>query len=173
MDNHSYTQVIVQQVAKVLKPHGFRRLGNNFLRDNKSVCLIIQIQKSSSSSSSEIKLTVNLGIFLWSLAHLHWTEVKRPAVEISHWRQRIGHVSHYRTDKWWTISSDDEAQHAASEIALVLEREVLPLMESLASEEAIRDLWVNDTCPGLTNGEKLKYLSELEKTFKTGSGSPA
>jgi Domain of unknown function (DUF4304) len=173
MDNQSYTQVILQHVANVLKTHGFRKLGNNFLRDNKSVCLIVQIQKSGSSTSSVIKVTVNLGIYLWSLAHLHWTEVKRPAVEISHWRARIGHVSHYGTDKWWTVSSKDAAEHVANEITITLEREVLPLMESLASEKAIRDLWSNGSCPGLTDAQRLKNLSELEKIVKAGLGSPA
>lgn len=59
----SFELIIKDSIHTILKPLGFKKKGLNFYRDLSEIGHFIQIQKSQSSTSNEIKFTINIAIF--------------------------------------------------------------------------------------------------------------
>jgi hypothetical protein len=72
-------------------------------------------------------------------------------------------------DRWWTCTSDQDAKRAGREIATLLEIRALPEMERLASPMAMAALWKSGRSPGLTDGQRVEYLSELRAAGVVGA----
>jgi hypothetical protein len=163
MLNRELTNNIVARVQGVLKPNGFRKSGQTFTRDRGEVVHLINLQKSQSSSSDEVKITVNLAVWIKALAPIRAGVTDKPNVASSHWRQRIGFLSPQRYDKWWTVEGVSSAQLAGEEIATDLEEWGLPALDGLSSVQALVDLWNGGESPGLTSMECDRYLRALTK----------
>lgn len=102
MSSEAYKKQIGLAVALALAPLGFRRKGQVFFRQLDEVAHIVSLQSSTSSTASVLKMTVNLGVWVSSLAE----DGSKPDLWSAHWRERLGYLMPQRIDYWWEVSSD-------------------------------------------------------------------
>ena len=104
--------------------------------------------------------TVNLGIFSSTIA----TKVgntRKPNILDAHWRERVGFLLDEPTDKWWEISSEQEAIEATEELSEILRKSALPKFQTLSSSENLKRLWETGEAPGLTEFERQQFLKVM------------
>jgi hypothetical protein len=152
----AWKKLVAAPVAELLKRRGFRKAGLNFSAPRPGLTLLINIQSSTGSSQGSLKVTCNLGIRVNRLA-------TRPGAGIwdAHWQERIGFFLPEPRDHWWVCTSDGDAQQVGREIADLLETRALPAMEQLATPAALAALWSSGRSPGLTEHQRVEYLSRL------------
>ena len=102
---------------------------------------------------------MNLGVWLPALAD----EGAKPDVWAAHWRERLGFLMPDPTDRWWEARSDREAAAAALEISDALRTFALPVLDSLATADALAALWRAGRSPGLTKRGAQRYLDVLDR----------
>ena len=152
----AWKKLVVLPVADLLKRHGFRKSGLNFSAARSGLTLLVSLQSSTGSSNNSLKVTCNLGIIVDRLAN-----GPNKGMWNSHWRQRIGFFLPEPRDHWWECASDDEARRAGEEIATLLAANALPVVEQLATPVALSALWSSGHSPGLTDNQRVEYLSQL------------
>jgi hypothetical protein len=159
--NPDLTKAILAEVQAQLKPLGFRKTGSTFTRDRGAVVQIANIQKSTTSDSTHIKVTVNLALWVKALAPIRAGVPDKEDVWSAHWRVRIGEVGPERKDVWWSAASKAEAEFVGRQLAARLITFGLPQMEELSSPAALICLWQTGVGPGLTGVERERYLKKL------------
>jgi hypothetical protein len=122
------------------------------------------MQSSTGSTPDVLKMTCNVAIQLRQLA-----QGSRPGVWDAHWRERIGFFMPEPRDFWWACASDKAADRAGREIAALLENSVLPEMERLAVPAAMAALWKAGRSSGLTDRQRIEFLSELSAAGVTAA----
>ncbi|HZM90009.1 MAG TPA: DUF4304 domain-containing protein [Blastocatellia bacterium] len=159
MSLSSYKHSVVDAVAGVLAPLGFRKSGSKFSRSLSDVVHLVSVQSSVSSTASLLRATVNLGIWIPALAD----DGAKPDIWAAHWRERLGFLMPNATDRWWEARSDREAAAAALEIGHALRTFALPVLDSLATADAVAALWRSGRSPGLTERGAQRYLDALDR----------
>ena len=162
MSNATMTRLVTEPVAAVLKTCDYRKTGNNFHRPLNDVDHLVNIQKSASSSSGEIRATVNVGVWIRGLAPLRAGVPDKPSLWSAHWQCRLGEVMPAKNDRWWTATSDDEARMIGQEIAGALIQYGLPVLETLADAQAVVALWRRGLAPGLTDVQRRRLLEKYD-----------
>lgn len=153
-----YKQTIGSAAAAVLRPLEFRRNGHVFTRQLGEVFHIVSLQSSVSSTASFLKITVNLGVFVPSLADAG----TKPALLASHWQTRLGFLMPERIDYWWEVSCDGDAERVALQIVEAIKTYALPQFAQLETRDALVTLWRAGRSPGLTAFQAKRYLERLE-----------
>lgn len=154
--------VIKNYVEPVLLQHGFRRRRNLFHAISERNFLLIEVQRSTRSRAGQLLITANLGIISRRVG-----EVMSPQVPLSptfptwHWRQRIGFLTPEKRDLWWSIECEDDLVVAGSEFASVIENFGVPALFDAATDEALRDLWLKGKAQGISELQRLLFLSAM------------
>jgi hypothetical protein len=165
--NTIFSSLLKEIIAPALKDYGYCRRGNSFYLFRDSNCGLINFQKSVASRKDRLILTINLGVASSRL--LESLSAKHRGLNLSiadcHWTNRIGNLQLSRHDKWWTISRETHQGDLGAEIVKCLMEFAVPEIEKHLSDEALRDLWISGTAPGLTDFQRLVYLSLLLKTI--------
>ena len=164
MPTASFKSVILNSMAELLRPVGFRKSGAVFARAVNDVIHLISLQSSTSSTASSVRLTVNVAVWVPTLAEPN----QRPDVCSSHWNERIGGLMPQRSDRWWTVTSEQESQAAAFEIGTAIKQFALPALAVLETSATLADLWESGASPGLTKFQAHRYLSRLNENAKIG-----
>lgn len=151
-----WKKIVAAPATDLLRKSGFRKKGLRFSAHQGDASMHVDFQSSQASDRHQLKITVNLSIRLGQLD-------RDPTIFASdgHWRQRIGRFMADPRDHWWLCRNDEEARRAGEEIAAILEEAALPEMERLASDEALKALWIAGHSPGLTEHQRLEYLRRL------------
>jgi hypothetical protein len=160
MASPEYKQIIVTMTAETLRLAQFKKKGANFSRAVNDVIHYISFQSSQSSTSTALKITLNVGVWVATLAE-NW---EKAGILGSQWRERIGFLMPEHNDRWWIISSQREARIAASEINDAVKRYVLPKLETLSTIDSLVKLWRAGIAPGLTELTVKRYLAQLSPT---------
>ena len=153
-----YKQKIGSAVAAVLRPLQFRRKGLVFTRQLGEMVHIVSLQSSVSSTAPLLKITVNLAVFVPSLAD---DSIKLGLLS-SHWQMRLGFLMPEHIDYWWEVSCDCDAERVASEIIEAIQMYALPQFKQLETRDALVTLWRAGRSPGLTTFQAKRYLDKLE-----------
>jgi hypothetical protein len=145
----------------VLKPdlqgRGFRAQDGIFVAQIGSNLLMIEPQKSTKSTVDRILFTFNLKVISGRLATLvDECEPVRTSCPFTHWRQRLGGLLPSPGDHWWGVSEAVPGDAAAALMGLGV-----PAVLSVGSDESLRDLWLTGRAPGLSELQRLIYLSTL------------
>jgi hypothetical protein len=152
-----FKAAILDAMAEVLRPLGFRKKGSHFTRESGGVVHLVSLQSSATSSADAVRVTVNLGVWVSALEG-----DAKPDIWAAHWRERLGFVMEERRDVWWDAASDNQAKSAAAAIADSIRRFALPVLETLASPGALLSLWKSGRSPGLTAVQAERLLTRLE-----------
>ncbi|MCG3134332.1 MAG: hypothetical protein HMLKMBBP_01637 [Planctomycetes bacterium] len=152
---------VLDSMAAVLRPAGFRKRGSVFERSVANVVHLVSLQSSASSTVRACRVTVNLAVWV---PRLHPT--RNPDVWDSPWQQRLGSVMSEPGDRWWPLESDASADSAADEIRSALTRFGLPALDALSSESALLELWRSGK--GTTAGRAADLIRILGGESTTG-----
>jgi hypothetical protein len=154
---------IIAAVERTLISAGYRRSASLFLRELASVFHLIEVQGSRQSTSTSAKFTINIGVFAPVLIYPDVRKFRKPSIPAAHWRQRIGALSPEAEDLWWRVTTLQEAQAAAKDIALRIERFALPALARVSNVESLSALWSTGHSPGITDKQRQEYLAMLKQ----------
>jgi len=155
--------LLSEHLAKLLKDRSFSRRGYSFVKRRNGNILLVEFQVwKERSTRDEVVFTVNLGVLSRRLFWLSENRdpPKRPAIDHCHWRERLGFLLPERQDRWWSVTKANLGP-LAIELTDALLRIGLPAIEGMATDEALRDSWMNGRSSGLSAFERLRYLSFL------------
>jgi hypothetical protein len=160
MATPDFKKIVVNRLREILKPLGFRKNGSTFSAQTNDVVQFVQLQSSSRTTSTKLVATVNLGVFSRTIA-ARVGNTRKPNILDAQWGARIGWLMAERRDKWWEISSDEQAIEAGEELARILQQSALPQFETISSSQALKRLWETGKSPGLTEHQRLQFLKAL------------
>ena len=103
---------------------------------------IINFQKSLYCSANEKKFTVNLAIAAKRILRFNdESEDKPPRYYASHWQNRIGHLIHRESDRWWTLTDEASYEEVFAEAEQLIAGKAVSLIKSHLSEADLLALW--------------------------------
>jgi hypothetical protein len=144
-----------------MREQGYSAKGNVFHRttaDGNS-CLI-QVQTSVKSLPSLALFTINYGAYSSRIGRFFGDDESAARdVTRAHWRTRIRDG---RRDTWIQVASDAALDAIADELLARL-KSIQVDLEKHCSDDVLRDEWMSGRSPGLTDLERLLYLSVLLK----------
>lgn len=155
---------LLTRVGALLREKGFRRTGNAFCCSRQGNWAVINFQRSTKSSAQSIIFTVNLGVASGSLLKFFGQPKDRaPKIDQCHWRQRIGFTLPEASDRWWHLDADQNPESVVGELSDAIMNFALPAIEEHLPDAALRAVWESGTAPGITETDRLRYLSALLK----------
>lgn len=160
MTSKDYKKIITDKIKEVLKLQLFKKTGNNFKYSNGDLTYYIGLQSSSSSTSSFLKATVNIGIGSELLYRLEGKYITSHLQ--GHFTKRIGNYLEPSQDKWWTIEYEEAATSAANEISKIINGKVIAEFERIKTTEDLVNYWNQGNYAGLTAYQLKEYLSLLD-----------
>lgn len=159
---------IVSGVFQLLKRGGFKKSGSTFYQSTNSNSLVINFQKSKTSNPSEIRFTINFGVFSAAIFRaLRGKDfVGKPEVEICHWRSRVGDFLQPKQDFWWIINASSSSNLITEEVNKCLLDVVLPNLRERGTDENLLLAWERGEYGGLTEFQRIQYVSTLLKIYQ-------
>lgn len=141
------------------KAWGFLARGATLVRgDNATNAALILLQKNRSASAELTKVALTYGVYSRRLGRA-LQEAPSAATDVwrAHWRERL-----VRDDRevWIEIVANDSPEKIAVLLTQGVES-ILPDLTSHTSDESLRDEWLGNRSPGLTEGERLLNLAVL------------
>jgi hypothetical protein len=127
-----------EPVTKALKPLGFRRIGNYYNRSAEDgLVQVVGFQSGQAVSILHGNFTVNLGVYIPSIASLEGNSASGRAVTDAHCeiRSRLSAVSGSGSDQWWKL--DDSSSRSGSIVADALIEHGVPFLDRYRSALAI------------------------------------
>jgi hypothetical protein len=167
-DAKAHMHTVVTALADVLKRAGYSKSGQDFRRTISDVVHMVSVQQSQASTRSTVRFTVNLGVWVPSLAST-LARAKRPSVWDAHWRRRLGYLMPERTDVWWSVTSEEEAHSAARAVSSAVVLHGLPRLAELSDALALLRIWDAGSSPGLTAAQCEQLRSKLRSTIGDGA----
>lgn len=154
---------VITTVAAKLRPQGFvrRRLALKKVIGESAV--IVEFQKSDRSSSSQIIFTINLGVVCGELLDSGIAGLKKAQAIDAHVSDRLGFFLHDPIDTWWEVNESTDRDSLSNGLCDVLLTEAIPYLESYVDRNALIALWESGKAPGLTAGQRARYLARLKK----------
>ncbi len=153
---------LLAEVAVALKRKGFQRTKNTFWSSGAPNWAIIQFQRSTKSTAQVTSFTINLGTASKALLGFFGKPDRMPTIDECHWRQRIGFTLPTAEDRWWNLTQT-EVSSVAREVIEALCRFGLPAIQAHLSDGSLKKEWGSGCAPGLTETDRLKFLSALLK----------
>ena len=152
---------IVNALSEDLKPYGFFKKGTVFRFIRNENCGIVQFQKSTTTTEDRLRFTVNFGVVCGALINVKTDQLKEVRVIDAHIQDRLGMFLPGHPDQWWEITSETDSSRLADEVNKLVVFSAVPYILGLLDTEAIVSLWQSGRSPGLTEGQRLRYLNRL------------
>jgi uncharacterized protein DUF4304 len=119
---------VVEGSAQKLRDLNFSRRGVTLRKISNGNAAIIEFQKSVKSGREKILFTINLGVVCGKLLE-EWPPALARAGSIdAHLRERIGMLLPERSDKWWQIGPETDADALVSEVSRLIFEEAVPYL---------------------------------------------
>jgi hypothetical protein len=164
MSTKDFKKLILDRLSIVLKQQHYKKKGNNFSYSNGDLTYFIELQSSNSSITDILKITVNTEIASSVISKFDDTSL--PIEHQRHYTRRIGSYFIDEPDKWWTLDSLSSAETAANEIVDIINDKIIPHFKELQSTKDLATLWETGSYKGVTEGQRNKYLSLIDKAVK-------
>jgi hypothetical protein len=155
-----FQRIVRLRVAPLLRSKGFSSQRTTFRRVGREVVQLVALRKSMKSTAGRIVFAVDRGVASIRLLTRSNTDPMTCRIEDCHWHKRLG-VDSSSGETWWTITDARSADASAEELVQALEAHGLGELDALCDDRAFRDMWLNGTGPGLTEGQRLLNLSVL------------
>jgi hypothetical protein len=120
---------------------------------------LIEFQRSMRSSADRILFTIEIAVVCGGLLDAQGVDINRARAVDAHYRQRVGQLLPAHSDVWWEINSGTDPDGIAVEISKILDEDVRPVLDKLIATQALIALWRSGSEPGLTEGQRTRYLS--------------
>jgi hypothetical protein len=97
-------------LAPLLKSYGFKKSGGAYVREDRELAWLVDVQRSLWNDAFEVQFTLNCGIYVPGVVS---TYVNRPEPATAKLKNccitaRIGMLSNSKRDHWWILRSDDD-----------------------------------------------------------------
>lgn len=154
----------LRAIAGLLTPLGFRRERTIFRRVVQHNCGLVDFQRSATRSSSEkVVFTVNLGVVCGDLLASGQSRLEKTRITDAHFRERIGQCLTDPHDKWWEVTVATDRGALIHELQELLLKKAVPYIETFLSSKNLIALWESGKSPGLTELQRLRFLSSLKQ----------
>jgi hypothetical protein len=153
---------IISSATEALSPFGYKKSGQILRKVVGDNVAIIEFQKSRDSNSAEIRFTINLAIVCGRLLDPERISLTKAKAMDGHFRIRIGEVLPVNDDLWWNVVADSDGGALAGEISNALIKYAVPNLEPYLDSRELLALWKSGSSPGLTDVQRLRYISEME-----------
>lgn len=155
---------LLEAAALALKPHGYRKRGNDFRRAQEGNVALIAFQRSGFNDSEQLKFTVNLSVISAALlAHREaGSDISRAKEYDGHLRERIGMLLPGGRDRWWAFSAGVDCAGVEAEVIDALVVRAVPFLAAHVRDEDLIALWKSGRAPGLTEMQRARFLAVLE-----------
>ncbi len=155
---------VVRVVADSLSSEGFTRRGSLFVIENQGNRGVVEFQKSAANSPQELRFTINIGVIVGALVDPGASG--QTSTMDAHVRQRIGGLLPGRPDMWWKIGVETDADALGEELATTISRVAVPFVKRYLSTTEVVRLWEAGTSPGLTAGQRARFLERLRTSLR-------
>ncbi len=159
-------KAVFSRAASVLRAHlaraGFRKTGSKFVRTGPEALSVIELQPSRGGSPDSLRFVVNYGVIVRSL--LDEPAPAAPTYTECHWGGRVAGAD--GVEIWWPVRTMDDADELADRLRAVIERDVLPSLDRMQTEESAIRVWQSGQSPLLVEAQRLFFLGRL--LHKTG-----
>src|SRR6185503_7100875 len=102
--NQELTGIILVALKNALKPRQFLRTGQVFSKTLPEVVHMVSLQKSMMNTSNHVRATINVAIWVPSLAPIRGGKPDSPNIMASPWQERLGFLMPEHKDVWRSFS---------------------------------------------------------------------
>lgn len=164
---------VIAAVATRLLPQGVIRQGGVVLKKiSGNAAIVVEFQKSRNKCSDDrIVFTVNTGLIRGELLRSLFgaTNLRKAKYIDAHVTWRLGYFLPERSDKWWDLIASTELEPLVDELVEGLANHALPYYEKYLDADSLIKLWESGDSPGLTEGQRVRYLHQLKQAHGAGA----
>ncbi|MDD5139264.1 MAG: DUF4304 domain-containing protein [Verrucomicrobiales bacterium] len=153
---------LLKAVSEKLKGLGYAKRGQVFRVVANNNCGLIGFQRSVSNTKENISFTINLGVVCGDLLDQTITQLKSVQIVDAHVSQRIGFLLPEHQDKWWQINGSVSFESLSQEILELVSSKAVPYVSNFLNTNSIYSLWESGKSPGLTEFQRVQFLSKLK-----------
>ncbi|MBH0161862.1 DUF4304 domain-containing protein [Fictibacillus sp. 26RED30] len=133
-----FKQILKETIAPLLKMHGFKKKGNNFVRTFLGFSWTINVQSSSWNTSEDVAFTINIGISVESLYGTYYQDEpsKFPLKVDSVMRLRISDLkstSDQHEEIWYKLTPVTILDDLTEQIKQDIEKIIIPYFQQFQS----------------------------------------
>jgi hypothetical protein len=151
---------VVDATGGLLVPLGFKRRRQSFRRAVGPNVAVVDFQRSNANEASRLRFTVNVAVLSAVVAAANGSNVDKLGASDGHLRERIGSLLG-KGDLWWNIEPDTNLETLCDEVASAVRDCAVPYLDDHADDDALRRLWQSGQSPGLTEVQRVRYLTGL------------
>jgi Domain of unknown function (DUF4304) len=154
-------QNLLKNLRSLMNEEGFRRHGQNFVRESDECWGVINFQKSQFSDGAKKTFTINVGIAAKRVLAYYGKPVTTfPPEYQCHWRERLGLLMPEGRDIWWAVSPSVPMSAVEEDVSRALVELAAPFVRQHLSESGLDVLW-NSNTPGSFEYPRLTFQSVL------------
>jgi hypothetical protein len=90
---------------------------------------------------------------------------KKPLINECHWKKRIGFILSEKQDHWWKLSNNINVKELTDEIQEIINSHAIPEITKHLSDTNLALLWLHGNSEGLTNFQRLVYLTVFLRKY--------
>lgn len=148
MNSQDFRKLIVSRLHELLKKHQFKKKGCVFSRELQEVIHYITLQSSSKTTSNHLVVTINVGVYSDALVNKDkW--YPQPGISSCQWWCRLGELTPDRSEKWWIIENDLDAERTCKEMIDDLMNYALRILDHLRATNALQDIMQTPNLPAV------------------------
>ena len=156
---HDFTAFVTDAILPELVRVGYGRKGSRFRRDQLETIALVHVQRSQKSTRERVLFAINYGVVSRTVANHYGIDASSLDVESAHLRQRArGGLA---PDGWWTIEVGESRDLVAADVIRTLGEKTLPSLSAVSSVVGLRDVWITEASPGITEFQRVCYLTIL------------
>lgn len=140
------SNILTLSVTNNLKPLGFRKHGNVYIKPLEELSWIITVQKSQWNSQNNSEFTLNCGIYvprvvsIYSPALINRPEPLIPKLTDCCVYCRVGMLTENRQDMWWQLNEDigkEKQQRISEDVSKHVIQNLRPFLQRFTSTSSV------------------------------------
>jgi hypothetical protein len=155
-----FNKILSNDVSPCFKQLNYKKQGNNFryFDKNENIGKIVNFQKSQ---WSQIKFTINVGIYLPEFEYYHYIVPKisneKFVESICAIRKRIGELKN-GLDKWYVLNEETHIDSLINELKNDIKNSVLPFLNKFANRKYVLEQLFMESYYGMYEFTRIKVL---------------
>jgi hypothetical protein len=153
---------VIKNAAEEVKGLGFQRqrLTLRLLREGNAG--LVEFQRSQSNTDRTLRFTINLAVVCGLLLEPRQPILEKAGSANAHLRERLGFLLPEHGDKWWEITAATDWNDLSAEVSNLIHTKAAPYVMGYLRTDALIELWKSGSSPGLTAGQRERYLRQLD-----------
>jgi hypothetical protein len=153
---------ITSDLSKACAGLGFRTSGSRMRMLDGQNCAVIELQKGKYRDADELEFTAKFGVICRKLIFEDNFDIKKSKIIDAQLRVDAGYFCKERSVNWWCIDGNTDSKELIIEVTDLVVNKGVPFLKKYLSESNLVDLWDSGISPGMTDRERVRYLSILK-----------